>query len=185
METICANITNPPVRVVAHQRYQFTTDDEIAGECDMEENVQASIASFPDSLLCNHYIGRNHHNEDPKRYRNWTRSMFQYHEIAILATRSLSTSRSNICKLGKLTRSDVNHLQDYYNSSLSIINFDTRVKSSRFTQLGETGTPFRFRASCPLVFLSDVPRRNHTVLLLRRSWKSTDAQVMGTSCMGF
>lgn len=79
VEVVSSQITSPPARVVAHQRYQFNTDDEILGEYAAEMAVEAGFREFPGSLLCNHYV----HNDARQRRdggNEWNNKMLAAHD---------------------------------------------------------------------------------------------------------
>lgn len=81
VEKISSQITRPPVRVVAHQKYQFTTNEEILGEYNAEAEVEAGFENFPGSLLCNHYVGEfTHEGKD-----EWAKKMIQAHDGVLMA----------------------------------------------------------------------------------------------------
>jgi hypothetical protein len=84
VEKVAAEVTRPPVRVVAHQKYQFNTDEEIQGEIDAEKNVESGFENFPGSLLCNHYVG----GSLKEKRDEWTKKMTETHDNVMVVTAS-------------------------------------------------------------------------------------------------
>ena len=84
VEKVAAQVTRPPARVVAHQKYQLNTDEEIQGEIDAEKKVESGFENFPGSLLCNHYVG-----VSLKEKRDeWRKKMTETHDSVIVVTTS-------------------------------------------------------------------------------------------------
>ena len=80
IDLISSNITKTPVRVVAHQRYLFNTNEELEGQCEMENVVESNFETFPGSLLCNLYLG----SSAVRDHGKWVRRIIQNHDNAIV-----------------------------------------------------------------------------------------------------